>query len=203
MFVLLCCTQNQNRSMAMHELFLRNNYLAVKSFGTSKQVKLPGDKPGITNTYSWDVGYDKIYEDLQSRNREFYEEKGILRMLERNMKIKKNPERIFDWAIRSTKKEERNVDVVIASDYNNLKMIYDEYGGIQAEENSTILIGFNIKDTLDEAEIAAKKVYEFIIQLNEKIKEGNTIKEGIELVLKTNQLESIIVLPIGISLKNE
>jgi RNA polymerase II subunit A C-terminal domain phosphatase SSU72 len=42
------------------------------------------------------VSYSEIYEDLVRKNRQHYQQKGILGMLQRNMGIKPGPQRWQD-----------------------------------------------------------------------------------------------------------
>jgi RNA polymerase II subunit A C-terminal domain phosphatase SSU72 len=87
------CSSNQNRSMEAHNIFSKKG-LNVRSFGTGKEVKLPGFSASQPNVYEFGkTTYEQMYKDLQTRDKSFYTNNGILHMLERNKRIKLMPER--------------------------------------------------------------------------------------------------------------
>lgn len=70
--------------------------LQVESFGTGQRVKLPGVSIQEPNIYDFGTPYSAMHSDLRSKAETYYERKGLLRMLERNAKIKQAPERWQD-----------------------------------------------------------------------------------------------------------
>lgn len=89
------CSHNMNRSMEAHRVLAKKN-LKVKSYGTGGLVKLPGPSADKPNVYSFDWTYDKIHKDLSRKDVNMYTENGILSLLDRNRRIKRNPEKFQD-----------------------------------------------------------------------------------------------------------
>ena len=56
-------------------------------------MKLPGTSADRPNTYPFDTPYDKIYQDLCNKDKKAYTQNGVLDMLDRNRRIKRNPEK--------------------------------------------------------------------------------------------------------------
>ncbi|GMM31641.1 RNA polymerase II subunit A C-terminal domain phosphatase [Martiniozyma asiatica (nom. inval.)] len=91
------CASNNNRSMEAHKVLANAGYL-VRSYGTGSAVRLPGvsiDKP---NVFPFTTPYTKVMDTLQRQIKEtgdsnLHKKTGVLAMTERNMKIKRCPER--------------------------------------------------------------------------------------------------------------
>lgn len=113
--IAVVCSSNMNRSMEAHA-FLSKKGFKVKSFGTGDKVKLPGTAVDKPNVYDFSCTYEEIYQDLQSKDKSFYTQNGLLHMLDRNRRIKTRPERFqassdkFDIVITC---EERVYDQVV------------------------------------------------------------------------------------------
>jgi RNA polymerase II subunit A C-terminal domain phosphatase SSU72 len=65
----------------------------VSSFGVGGHVKLPGPTKEQPNVYEFSTPYQAIHMQLKGQNEALYTRNGILTMLERNMAVKRAPEK--------------------------------------------------------------------------------------------------------------
>ncbi|XP_034806267.1 RNA polymerase II subunit A C-terminal domain phosphatase SSU72-like [Pan paniscus] len=113
--VAVVCWNNQNQSMEAQRVLNRRGF-SVQSFGITPHVKLPGPAPNKPNIYDFKTTYDEMYNDLITKDKQFYTQNGVLYMLDRNKRIKLRPERfqdckdVFDLIITC---EERIYDQVV------------------------------------------------------------------------------------------
>lgn len=68
----------------------------VKSYGVGGHVKLPGPSAHQPNVFAFGTPYSDMHQQLQKADQSLYTRNGILPMLERNMSIKRAPERWQD-----------------------------------------------------------------------------------------------------------
>ena len=152
MKIAVCCAMNNNRSMEAHKILLESN-VKVDSYGTSPQIKIPGETIDTPNIYQFGITYFEIYNDLFVKNEKFYERIGILKMLERNMKIKESPESYF--------LKQKNYDLVITAEEKCFVSIYDYHRSIRGD-NKLYLVNFDIKDTINDASSGALEIKDFV-----------------------------------------
>ncbi|CAB0042539.1 unnamed protein product [Trichogramma brassicae] len=163
--VAVICSSNMNRSMEAHA-FLSKKGFNVKSYGTGDKVKLPGNAPDRPNVYDFGTTYDEIYNDLSSKDRQYYTQNGLLHMLDRNRRIKLKPERFqtsnekFDILITC---EERVYDQVI--ECMELKL---------SQNNEAVhLINIDIQDNHEDATVGSFLICE-LVQLSHNIGFGGS-----------------------------
>ncbi|XP_059160407.1 RNA polymerase II subunit A C-terminal domain phosphatase SSU72-like [Physella acuta] len=167
--IAVVCSSNQNRSMEAHS-FLSKKGFTVKSFGTGNMVKLPGPAPDKPNIYDFSITYDAMYRDLMQKDYELYTQNGILHMLDRNRRIKANPERFqlskdqFDLIITC---EERVYDQVL-EDFETRD---------RNDEQAVHIINIDIQDNHEEATIGAFMICELVTMLNASEDLDNEIDE--------------------------
>jgi RNA polymerase II subunit A C-terminal domain phosphatase SSU72 len=146
----------------------RKNDFEVKSYGTGKEVRLPGPAPNRPNVYSFGTPYDQMYKELVEKDPKLYETNGVLVMLERNRQLKTAPERwhqeteeMFDVVITC---EERCFDSVCEGMgvffYLIFVLIVDLLADLLArgqKKNKIVhVINCNIRDNFQDAEVGGK-----------------------------------------------
>ena len=110
------CSSNMNRSMEAHSVLAKKKF-CVTSYGTGDKVKIPGPSVREPNVYPFGTTYEEIYKDLVSKDKQLYTENGMLHLVDRNRRIKKQPQKFQE----STEKydviltcEEKVYDAVVA-----------------------------------------------------------------------------------------
>ena len=84
------CASNVNRSMEGHRI-LKQHGFNVSSYGTNEIIRMPGAVSPIT--YDFGSTYEEILAQIKSENSSFYEEQGLIDMLEKDAETKPKPER--------------------------------------------------------------------------------------------------------------
>ncbi|KAK2962239.1 putative RNA polymerase II subunit A C-terminal domain phosphatase SSU72 [Blattamonas nauphoetae] len=174
------CLSNQNRSMEGHAQMIRNGIPNVSSFGTGKNVKLPGPTPTTPNTYPFGTPYTTIYQDLKSKDADFYTQMGLLDLLARNANIKVAPERFQDARDVSfdviLTYEERVFETVIVELLNRPPISYKQCH----------IINIETRDAGDEA----VKAGGLSAQLAKRINSEIDLDDAIYSILDAFQLET-------------
>lgn len=143
----MVCASNQNRSMEAHAMLKQHGYV-VESYGVGARVKLPGPNAREPNVYSFGTPYETIYNDLMRKDPELYERNGLLRMVKRNMGVKRAPER---W------QESRRVhDVVVTFEQRVMEAVEESMPTRPVVEVCPCLVvNLEVKDSHEEAAVAA------------------------------------------------
>uniref|UniRef100_A0A7S1ESX4 RNA polymerase II subunit A C-terminal domain phosphatase SSU72 n=1 Tax=Timspurckia oligopyrenoides TaxID=708627 RepID=A0A7S1ESX4_9RHOD len=168
------CASNQNRSMAAHNAMIESGFENVWSYGTGSSVKLPGSAADKPNIYPFRTPYSQMYDELKSDNEARYIQNGVLRMLERNRKVKMGPERWqenflpFDFVITF---EERVFDAVLDDFATNRDPLTFE---------PVYIINLEIKDTHQEAASGAT----LAVQLAELLDAAEDVHNEIDGILE-------------------
>ncbi|KAK3270367.1 hypothetical protein CYMTET_21235 [Cymbomonas tetramitiformis] len=143
----MVCASNQNRSMEAHNM-LKDNKFTVSSYGVGTHVKLPGAKANAPNVYEFGTSYAEIHNDLHSKDVELYTRNGLLKMLNRNMKVKEAPERWQD--------NRDTFDVVLTFEETVFeKVVEDLQNRDQSTGESVLVINLDVKDNHEQAAEAA------------------------------------------------
>lgn len=155
---------NQNRSMAIHRL-LAEKGIAVQSYGTCTPIRLPGDTPDSPNSYDYGTAYTDIISDLLEKDKEHYTKTGLLEMLRRNASIKERPEYFFDASLQG-------ISVVISCDPKCFDHIFERCPPRASNDGQSVMLGFDIKDTVEGADTQAEAVCKFVSVINEELRHG-------------------------------
>ncbi|KAL3657370.1 hypothetical protein V7S43_017689 [Phytophthora oleae] len=108
----MVCANNVNRSAAAHES-LNAAGLRVCSYGAGRQVTLPGRTSSDSRTFKFLTPYSVMHSVLEKEDAALFTSNGVLQILERDIPIKKAPER---WQSLSNK-QLVGIDVVVCLDY--------------------------------------------------------------------------------------
>eukprot|EP00924_Labyrinthula_sp_SR-Ha-C_P008178 snap_masked-scaffold_11-processed-gene-5.44-mRNA-1 protein AED:0.04 eAED:0.04 QI:0/0/0/0.5/1/1/2/0/223 len=166
------CSSNMNRSMEAHLQF-QNADLPVYSFGVGNMIRLPnpgGRGAANQSVFSFGTPYERIRHTILKipNSRTWFEEKGILNMLNRNIKLKDAPERFQDTSTEDVMK----LDVVFCFETRVFDILLEDLESRKIENYDPIYImNLDVRDAADEAEIGAKIVLEVCQELN-KVKDN-------------------------------
>ncbi|CAH0474816.1 unnamed protein product [Peronospora belbahrii] len=158
------CANNVNRSVAVHEI-LHAAGLRVCSYGAGRQVIFPGRTSSDLRTFRFLTPYTTMYNALKKENAALFRENGVLEILERDISIKKAPER---WQNLS-KKQLASINIVICLDHAMfLTVLEDIQKRIQSHDTikQLHLICLDTKDTPEDAMTGGKRVLHLCHKLN-------------------------------------
>ncbi|CAM9518927.1 unnamed protein product [Pylaiella littoralis] len=86
------CSSNVNRSI-MAEILLKENNIRARSFGTGREVKLPGKDSKSPQSFPFGTPYVEIRDFLARQNEALFRRNSVLGLLERDATTKRAPER--------------------------------------------------------------------------------------------------------------
>eukprot|EP00200_Dunaliella_tertiolecta_P002138 CAMPEP_0202346016 /NCGR_PEP_ID=MMETSP1126-20121109/4991_1 /ASSEMBLY_ACC=CAM_ASM_000457 /TAXON_ID=3047 /ORGANISM="Dunaliella tertiolecta, Strain CCMP1320" /LENGTH=182 /DNA_ID=CAMNT_0048937371 /DNA_START=293 /DNA_END=838 /DNA_ORIENTATION=+ len=133
--------------MEAHALLQREGF-EVQSFGVGAHVKLPGSSAREPNVYPFGTPYRVIYEDLKRKDPDLYARNGLLRMLERNLKVKTAPQR---W-----QECREPYDVVVTFEERVMEQVLDDlHSRPLCAMRPALVINLDVKDSHEEAALAA------------------------------------------------
>lgn len=171
------CASNQNRSMEAHSLLLKAG-IPVSSFGTSSAVKLRGPILEKSNTYPFGTTYEEIYKDLQMKDEALYTNNGLLKMLQRNMQIKKRPEKF--------QLNQDVFDVIICCEKRCYDIVCVELSSRPSLLNRVVhVINVDIKDRIDDAVAGAQYILEISKRIINCVDLDNEVGEIIKNISTT------------------
>lgn len=173
---------------------LRDAGYDVQSFGTGSAVRLPGPSIDKPNVYEFGTPYEEIYKDLSSQScHKMYESNGLIHMEERNMRVKRAPEKWqtnayagkFDIVITC---EERCFDSVLDD------LMYRMYSKDDADDVKEIVhvVNVDIKDDNENAMIGGKGILKLINMIHDfKLKKKEDYDDESDVLLE-DQMVSIL-----------
>ena len=148
------CASNFNRSMEGHCVMMDSN-LDVKSYGTGTSCKLPGKKQSQPNIYPFGGStYQEIYEDLERQDLEFYKNNGLIKMVDRNRKIKEKPEK-FQIESRN-----HQFDVIICCEERVYDAVIEDLASRDSSMYPVHVINIEIKDNAEQAQLGGQIIKE-------------------------------------------
>ena len=130
--------------------FARKRVLNVSSFGAGSSVKIPGSTKDDPNVYQFGKAtYADIRKDLIRLDENAYRQKGLIDMLERNMRVKEKPER---WQDNSDEKE---FDVVVCFEERVFDLVLADMREKNAKGTPCLVINLDVRDSHEDAVNAA------------------------------------------------
>ena len=178
------CASNQNRSMEAHAA-LKLAGFNVSSYGTSREVKLPGASMNEPNVYSFGTPYKKIYDELKGKNENLYNQNGILVLLTRNMGLKESPEQF-------QKEIEKRFDVIITYELRVYEAVLFDITSRGCRNNYPVyIININTRDNQNSAALAAAST----VRLAKQLEKTNCLEDEFDRILdEFNEIEKKDVL---------
>lgn len=182
------CASNQNRSMAAHQEISLRGY-QVKSYGTGKEVKLPGPTAMEPQVFPFNTPYEQMMDELRSRDEALYASNGVLAMLERNAKIKRAPEQ---W-----REARERADLVLTFEERIFDSVLEDF--LTARSPSAFapayIVNLETRDTHADAAIAAKVAAELVETLAASENLDAEI-DSIASALESKSGRSVMVAPV-------
>ena len=127
----------------------------MDSYGVGQHVKLPGPSAREPNVYPFGTPYQTIYDEMRSKDTALYTRNGLLTMLERNIKVKKAPQRWqdMDWASADA---EVQPDVALCFEERVFETLVEDMASRQQSTMRPLLVvNLDVIDSHEEAASAA------------------------------------------------
>lgn len=173
------------RSMEAHKV-LKEAGFDVHSYGTGSNVRLPGPSIEAPNVYEFGTPYDQIYKELESQDARLYKHNGVLRMLDRNRKVKTAPEKFQNNFLV--------FDVIFCCEVRCFDSVMLDLASRKTSLNRPVhVINVDIKDDPENAAIGGQGILKLAQALAAKKKEldklGRDLEDEIMDILTQWQLE--------------
>jgi len=170
------CSSNMNRSMEAHKQFEENN-LEVTSFGVGNMVRLPAPN-GKPLSFPFDTHYsDMKTKMLEQSDLQWFRDRGLLEMLDRNIRIKDHPERFQDY------KDVAQFNVVFCFEERVFDILMKDLKSREAQEYKEMhVLNLDVKDDTKEATKGAQIALE-LCQLC--VKKSDELEEALPEIIKT------------------
>ncbi|CAM9315254.1 unnamed protein product [Pylaiella littoralis] len=150
------CSANFNRSMMAHELLQKHNF-QVESYGTSKDLRLPGKDITSPEVFAFGTPYRSLYDTLKRKDEAFFLKNNLLRLAARNATVKAAPQRFQD--IEGP--DMADFDVVLCFEARVFYSVVEDLQSRDPEEFKPLhVINMTIKDSFEESAAASGNVLE-------------------------------------------
>jgi RNA polymerase II subunit A C-terminal domain phosphatase SSU72 len=145
----------------------------VRSFGTGKEVKLPGPSLQSPNIYDFNTSYEFMLKDLTNKDKTLYTQNGILHMLERNKRIKQKPERFQEF--------KEQFDVIFTVEERIFDQVIEDLETRDKVLNQPVhIINIDVADNHEDATLGAFLLYELAQILLKSSDMENEIDEDLQ-----------------------
>lgn len=121
---------------------------------------MPGPSIDKPNIYQFGYPYDEIYKELEAQDSRLYTANGLLKMLDRNRRIKRAPCRWQD--------QDSIYNIVITCEERCYDAICEDlYRRGETLNRPVYLINVDIKDNHEEASVGGKAILDLVNKLTE------------------------------------
>jgi RNA polymerase II subunit A C-terminal domain phosphatase SSU72 len=157
--------------MEAHSVLKAHNF-NVKSYGVGGHVKLPGPSAKEPNVYEFGTPYQYIYNDLKGKDTALYTRNGLLALLERNMAVKRAPEKFQE--------SREQFDVVVCFEERVMEQVVEDmHNRATGSMKPVLILNIDVKDNREEA----AKVAPQTLQLCQMLESRECWEDGIDEVL--------------------
>ncbi|CAM9387666.1 unnamed protein product [Ectocarpus sp. 4 AP-2014] len=158
------CSSNVNRSI-MAEILLKEHGMRAQSYGTGREVRLPGKDSKSPQSFPFGTPYVEIRDFLARQNEALFRRNSVLGLLERNSTTKRAPER---W--QSLDGEHvASFDVVVCFESRVFDLVVED---LQQRDPDTFkplhVVSMTIRDSADDSAAAAGDVLDLCKMVNER-----------------------------------
>eukprot|EP00904_Undaria_pinnatifida_P004473 jgi/Undpi1/14026/HiC_scaffold_9.g03677.m1 len=157
------CSSNVNRSI-MAQILLEKNDMRAKSYGTGREVKLPGKDYKSPQSFPFGTPYVEIRDFLANQNEELFRRNSVLGLLERDAATKRAPER---WQALDSE-EVASFDVVVCFESRVFDLVVEDLHRREPDTFKPLhVVSMTIRDSAEDSAAAAAHVLELCKMLDE------------------------------------